>query len=155
MVGKINVMKSIRWNESLNAAEDIMHNLQLSALDINVGHIQDYHVMYWAHQDNLTNCTGNHNAERMEIIYRSFALYWELVLEKFELNDSQKKFVKSNLASTYSWHLSYHSLVPQKKYMQARYFYWQAIKLDPKNIKYWKSFFKMTMLCLLNIKNVK
>lgn len=140
MVGKAEIMKVTRWREELKAAVDIMHNLELAAKNINVCHIQDYHAIYWAHDDNLTDVSGAHDAVRMERVHNSFARYWELVIESMPLNKSQLAYVKDNLLKCYAWHLAYHTYLPQKKYKEAFYFYRKAIKLDPLKFKCWKAY---------------
>jgi glycosyltransferase involved in cell wall biosynthesis len=149
IVGKADILKRVRWNEELRAAVDIMHNLELCMLDIGVCHLQDYHAIYWAHEDNLTNVSGKHSPQRMEMVHSAFALYWQLVLDNMELTSSQKKYVQSNLAKCYAWHLAYNTFESQKKYKTAIKYYLKAIQLTPLNIKIWKS------LCKSVIKNMK
>jgi len=150
MVGKAELMKSTRWREELKAAVDIMHNLELAAKDIGVCHIQDYHAIYWAHDDNLTDVAGMHEPKRMERVHNSFARYWELVLETMALNKSQLTYVKDNLSKCYAWHLAYHTYLPQNKYKEASLFYRKAIQLQPLKFKYWKGLIKSTFLNLGN-----
>jgi glycosyltransferase involved in cell wall biosynthesis len=150
MIGKASIMKSVRWNEDLNAAVDIMHNLELCALDIGVGHIQDYHAIYWAHDDNLTNCGGGHSPARMERVHSAFVLYWQLVLKKFELTREQKKYAEHELAETYAWHLGYHTYLPQKKYQETLKCYSAAIKLEPYNLKYFKAYIAVFLKKVFN-----
>lgn len=148
MIGKAELMKSTRWREELKAAVDIMHNLELAAKDIGVCHIQDYHAIYWAHDDNLTDVSGVHDAIRMERVHNSFARYWELVLEDIKLNAKQLKYVQENLAKCYAWHLAYHTYEPQKKYKEAFQCYIKAIKLAPSYGSYYKSALKVLIKCL-------
>ena len=131
IVGKADLLKSVRWNERLNAAVDIMYNLELCSKDINVCHVSQYHAVYWAHSDNLTNVSGGHSPERMERIHSAFALYWELVLTTIKLDQAQKEFVEMNLAKCYAWHLAYHTFEPQKKYTVAIQYYQKALALLP------------------------
>ena len=142
IVAKAEILKKVRWNEVLNAAEDNLHNLQLSANGIKVGHIQDFHTIYWAHNDNITNCNGSHSPEKMERVLTSFVSYWRIVLDDFELSTSQRKYVEYELANTYAWHLGYNTFEPQKKFKQANSAYLNALKLKPTNINYWKSYIK-------------
>ncbi len=148
LVGKADIMKSVRWNESLNAAVDIMHNLELCANNIKVCHIQAYQAIYWAHDDNLTNCGGGHSPERMERVHNAFALYWETVLTKLTLTKAQIDFVNGELSKVYAWHLAFHTYLPQKKYKEAAIFYKKAIKLKPFKFKYWKSLIKSQLSSL-------
>jgi glycosyltransferase involved in cell wall biosynthesis len=143
MIGKAKIMKSNRWREELKAAVDIMHNLELAAKNINVCHIQDYHAIYWAHDDNLTDVSGLHDAVRMERVNKSFARYWELVLESMSLNTSQLAYVKENLAKCYAWHLGYHAYEPQKKYNEALSCYLKAIKLMPLHTSFYRAAIKV------------
>ena len=131
IVGKSELLKSVRWNERLNAAVDIMYNLELCAKDISVCHVSEYHAIYWAHDDNLTNVSGGHSPKRMERIHSAFALYWELVLTTIKLNKAQKEFVEKNLSKCYAWHLAYHTFEPQKKYTVAIQYYQKALTLLP------------------------
>jgi glycosyltransferase involved in cell wall biosynthesis len=142
LVGKAEVLKAVRWNETLNAAVDIMYNLEVCNQNINVGHLSDYHAIYWAHKDNLTNVGGGHSPERMERVQRSFIRYWELVLETFTLTHNQQNYVETNLAKCLAWHLAYNSLEPQGKFKEARAYYLKAIKIKPGNFKYYKAFSK-------------
>lgn len=147
LVGKADLLKSIKWDESLSAAEDIMHHLQLCARKVSICHIQDYHAIYWAHSDNLTNVSGGHNPARMEKVHKSFALHWTNVLEEFSLNKCQRKFAKSELSKIYVWHLGYHSYEGQGKYLLALNCYAKAILLEPVKSKYWLMFMK----CLFKV----
>jgi glycosyltransferase involved in cell wall biosynthesis len=151
MIGKASTMKSVRWNEDLNAAVDIMHNLQICALDIGVGHIQDYHAVYWAHDDNLTNCGGGHSPVRMERVHNAFALYWETVLTKLTLTQGQIDYVKDELSKVYAWHLAYHTYESQKKYKEATKYYLRALSHKPMNFKYWKSYIKASLKRVGNV----
>ncbi len=152
LVGKAEVMKSVRWNESLNAAVDIMHNLELCTKDINVCHLSDYQAIYWAHDDNLTNVTGTHKPERMERVHGAFALYWETVLSEMELTNEQRIFVKKNLAACYAWHLAYNTFEKQHKYLMAAKLYAKAIKIQPLHMRYLFSFFKVLVKLSLGYK---
>lgn len=149
MIGKAEIMKSVRWREELKAAVDIMHNLELAAKKINVCHIQDYHAIYWAHDDNLTDVSGLHEPIRMERVHNSFARYWELVLEIMPLNKSQLAYVKDNLSKCYAWHLAYHTYLPQKKYKEASQFYKKAIMLKPSKFKFWKGYITVFLFSFL------
>lgn len=146
MVGKAELMKANRWNEELKAAVDILHNLELCLKNIGVCHIQNYHAIYWAHSDNLTDVSGMHNPARMERVHKSFARYWEIVLESMPLTSPQEKYVKENLAKCYAWHLGYHTFEAQKKYLEACRCYRKALILQPGKFKYWKSLFKSALL---------
>lgn len=150
IVAKAEVLKANRWNEALYAAEDNLHNLVLSASNIRVGHIQEFHTIYWAHNDNITNCNGSHTPDKMERILASFVSYWKIILDRFELSSSQKNYVKNELAETYAWQLAYNTLEPQKKFKQANAAYLNALKLRPSHVDYWKSYIKSVIKIVLN-----
>ena len=135
IVGKSDILKSVRWNESLGNAVDNLYNLEVCAKRINVGHIEDYHAIYWIHDDNLSNVSGSHSPQRMEKLHLGFIKYWQIVANKFNLSNMQKRYVNSNLATTYAWHLGYHTYEPQKKYREAINCYLKAIKYTPYNFK--------------------
>lgn len=150
IVGKASLLKENRWNELLGAAEDNLHNLELSYKDICIGHMSDYHVIYWAHGGNLSNATGTHPPERLEKINRAFVDFWRLLLEKFECSESQTAYIKNNLAECYAWHLAYHCLEPQKKYKQAAIAYLSAIKVRPTQKQYYACLIKLILKAMLN-----
>jgi glycosyltransferase involved in cell wall biosynthesis len=155
IVGKAEVLKTVKWNETLGAAEDNLHNLELAALKISLGHIQDYHTIYWAHDDNLSNCNGVHPPERMEKIHKAFVEFWTIILNKFTLNISQERYVKDELAETYVWHLGYLTLEKLLKYREASYCYLKALQLKPTNVKYWMMFFKVQVKRMIKIFSAK
>ncbi|PHS59380.1 MAG: hypothetical protein COB03_02845 [Alteromonas sp.] len=150
MVGKAELMKSVRWNEKLNAAVDIMHNLELCAKNIGVCHISEYHAIYWAHDDNLTNVSGVHSPNRMERVHGAFALYWELVLAELKLTYKQEEYVKSNLAKCYAWHLGYETFEPQNKFLVAIEYYKKALKLLPNDAHILKALRKAKLKLFLS-----
>lgn len=141
IVGRSKLLKEVRWNESLNAAEDNMHNLCLSYKADGVGHLQQYHVIYWAHDDNITNCSGGHSPERMEKVEKSFVRFWEAVLTDFQLNKTQKEFVLENLKNSLAWGVAYNSLLPQRKYTEAKKILRRALSITPFDQSILKTYF--------------
>lgn len=67
IVGKREVIIETRWDEALKAATDNLYNLKLAASNIKIGHVQEYHAIYWAHDDNITNCGGKHEIGRAHV----------------------------------------------------------------------------------------
>ncbi|MDP5033268.1 glycosyltransferase family 2 protein [Paraglaciecola sp.] len=155
MVGKAEVMKAVKWNETLGAAEDNLHNLELTALKISLGHIQDYHTIYWAHDDNLSNCKGEHPPERMEKIHKAFVEFWIIILNRFKLDSSQERYVKNELAEIYVWHLGYLTLEKLMRYQEASHCYIKALKLRPNNGQYWIMLFKVQVKRIMQIFSAK
>jgi glycosyltransferase involved in cell wall biosynthesis len=145
LVGKVEIMRSVRWDENLGAAEDNLYNLSLCAKQITVCHLSDYHTTYWIHGNNLSNVAGTHSPQSMEKIHIAFANYWEKILSDFPLNKDQKKYVKNCLVQTYAWHLGYHTFEPQKKYLKATNYYIKALRTNPRKFRLYSSLFKCVL----------
>ncbi|MDO6566324.1 glycosyltransferase family 2 protein [Alteromonas sp. 1_MG-2023] len=150
IVAQREIIKNIRWDESLKAATDNLYNLRLSAQQLKIGHIQNYHAIYWAHDDNITNCGGNHDAPRMERVQSNFIKYWRIILKDFSLTVEQKRYVKKNLSETLAWHYAYAALEPQEKYVESISVYWSAFLIWPSNIGAFNSALKCTYKACLS-----
>lgn len=148
IVAKRDRIKTFRWNENLKAATDNLYNLNIAYNQVKIGHLQEFHSIYWAHNDNITNCGGNHDTARMEAVQKNFIKYWRTVLGDFELTKYQEAFAKKNLSETLAWHYAYSALEPQGKYSESASVYFEAFLVYPKNYKaifsYFKSILKAT-----------
>jgi hypothetical protein len=139
IVGKRAVLSAVRWDEDLPAATDCMYCLELVHAGARIGHLQADHVIYWAHDDNLTNCGKMHGPERMIRVHEGFAEYRRKVLAHFPLSPSQRTFMRSELANIYFWRLGYSSYVPLGRHWDAYRYFAKAMWLHPWRIAYWKS----------------
>ena len=142
IVAKREKIKALRWNENLKAATDNLYNLNIAYDQVKIGHLQEYHSVYWAHDDNITNCGGNHDNVRMEAVQKNFIEYWRIVLREFKLTKYQKAFAKKNLSETLAWHYAYGTLEPQGKYAECIPVYLEAFLIYPQNYRTLSSFFK-------------
>lgn len=142
IVAKREKIKALRWNENLKAATDNLYNLNIAYDQVKIGHLQEYHSVYWAHNDNITNCGGNHDTVRMEAVQKNFIEYWRIVLREFKLTKYQKAFAKKNLSETLAWHYAYGTLEPQGRYAECILVYLEAFLLYPQNYRTLSSFFK-------------
>lgn len=150
IVGKADLIRKVRWNESLHAATDILYNLELCYMKPSICHLQNFHVKYWAQEDSLTNNTGVQNAQNMEKSLRAFVLHWQIVLGKFELTNEQKRYVHDKLKGALSWHLAYGCLEKQGKYNEAMKAYVTALKYSPLDAKVYSALLKSILKLLLN-----
>ena len=107
IVAKKELFDTIKWRENVGAGEDCLFPLEVAYHGFKIGHLQSYHVTYWAHDDNLSNCNGQHSPSRMIPVYDGFVAFHKTVLEQFELTPSQRNEVKSRLAKCYVWQLGY------------------------------------------------
>ncbi len=139
IVGRSEVIKSTAWNESIAAGDDCLYNLELCRRRPRICHLQAYHVIYWAHEDSLTNCAGSKSPRQLESLATDFAEYLRLV-NKFDLTPSQRKKVCRDLSGVLAWQLGYSALEPQGKHRQARQCYREAIRLTPGTWRLWKAY---------------
>jgi len=134
IVGKSKILKQVRWNEVLRAATDNLHNLSLCSREIVVCHVPNYHVVYWAHGDNITNALNTHSDEKAEFYQKYFALFWLELINNFRLTKQQRKFCLSNLSQVYAWHIAYHLLEKNHRFGEAYTYYLRAFRVEPTNL---------------------
>jgi glycosyltransferase involved in cell wall biosynthesis len=139
LVGKASALQNVRWDEELRTGEDCLHNLDVCLTGARVCHLPAYHVTYWSHGDNLSNCAGTKTAQELIEIVRPFAILNEKILAKPELSYEQRNFVKRRLASLLAWQLGYSCYEELDEFSAARDCYRRAIALDTANWRYWKA----------------
>jgi glycosyltransferase involved in cell wall biosynthesis len=139
VVGRAEVLRRIAWDETVRAGTDCLYMLELAALKPRVGHLQRYHVTYWAHGGNLTDCTGTHTAERRAAVGEAFADYYRAALKRLPLSDAQRRALRRKLANHLFWLVGYSGYLSQGDVANARRCFVQAIGLWPSNLGYWKT----------------
>jgi len=113
--------------------------LELAAVRPRVGHLQRYHVTYWAHGDNVTDCAGTHTPERRVRVAEGRVACYRAVLRRVPLTSPQRLAMRRKLANNLFWLAGYHGYLAQGDLANARRCFREAISLWPTNLGYWKT----------------
>lgn len=140
IVARRQVCEQIPWDEEVGAGEDCLFPMEVALKGFRIAHIQDYHVTYWAHDDNLTNCNGGHDPQRMIPVYEAFTKYFQALLRKFDLTPAQRRDVEKKMADHFVWKLGYHGYLQTRDFASARRSFRAGIRLNPWRPLYWKSY---------------
>jgi glycosyltransferase involved in cell wall biosynthesis len=142
MVIRRDVLAAVRFDESLPPGpEDVFFHLELAYRRAKVAHLQEYHVTYWAHGDNLTLAGGTGDPASK---FRLFAAYEKMILrmfEKFRLTRQQRDGMRLWLADLYFWYIGYNCLLQQHDFAGARKYFRKAIRIRPFTYSFWKTYF--------------
>jgi glycosyltransferase involved in cell wall biosynthesis len=138
-VGKREMFEGIPWAEDILGGEDCLYVLELGRHKTRIGHLQKPHVIYWAHEDNVSNYGDTHGPERRIKVWLMFEKYQQRVLEDFPLNAAQRRARNLSLANLYFWKIAYNGYLPLGNIAKAREYFWKAIRLFPLCLPYWKA----------------
>ncbi len=130
----------LRWDEELVGPEDCLMPLEIARRRLGVAHLQRYHVVYWMHDDNLTNCAGRQETSRRIALNLGFELFYRKVLGSFPLTPEQRGYVEGKLAEHCVWHLAYNGYMQQGDFRHAREYIRKGLRLRPWNARYWKTY---------------
>jgi glycosyltransferase involved in cell wall biosynthesis len=139
VVCKRDILDTIKFDESILVQDDIMLSLELARRKVKIAHLQEYHLIYWAHGENLTTSGDIKNPDKIIKIYLEVVKFYFKIFEKFRLTNKQEKTLRKSLAKMYFWYLGY-SYLQLKDYIKANEYFLKGIKLRPFNLKFWKTY---------------
>ena len=139
LVGRADVIRRVPWDESVHGGTDIIYMLELAAVRPRVGHLQEYHVTYWAHGDNVTDCGRTHTPSRLARLGEARVECYRAVLRRVPLNPQQRIAIRRKLANNLFWLTGYKGYLAQGDLANARRCFRKAIALWPTNVRYWKT----------------
>ena len=139
LVGRTELIRRVLWDESVHGGTDCLYMLELAAVRPRVGHLQRYHVTYWAHGDNVTDCAGTHTPARRARVGEARAEYYRAALRRVPLSASQRLAMRRKLANNMFWLVGYSGYLAQGDTANARRCFREAISLWPSNLRYWKT----------------
>lgn len=138
IVARREVFERLPFDEDLLAGEDCLFPIQVAAEKFRVVHRQAYHVVYWVHDDNMTNRDAAHASERLVAVREAFVRLYRRLLTDYPLNADQRKFVEEQLAEHLVWHLGYSTFLPLGRYGRARACFRAGLRLRPLRGAYWR-----------------
>ncbi|MBE3040146.1 MAG: glycosyltransferase family 2 protein [Chloroflexi bacterium] len=133
------VLDKVRFDETIRAAEDCLFARELAYRRIKIGHLQEYHVTYWAHADNLVNAAGNKAPQHQLDVNLEFEKYYEILLSRFLLTPTQRTMVKRELAECCFWDIGYNCCLQLGRIRMAYGYFLKAVRLWPTHPHYWKA----------------
>lgn len=140
IVARRRVFEEIPWAEGVGAGEDCLFPIAVAHRKFRVAHLQDFHVTYWMHDDNLTNTDGRRSADRMIPVYEGFKHFYLNVLADFPLDTAQKRFISRKLADHLVWNLGYNGYLKASQFDKSRQCFISGIRLRPMQLSYWKAY---------------
>ncbi len=120
--------------------EDHFFHRQLAFSRCKVAHLQEYHVIYWAHADNLTNAGAMRRPSELQSTFKAYEANLAYTLSRFQLTPQQRRRFLNSYADFYVWMLGYHVYGSHGAYREARRCYVKGIRLAPWRLSYWKAF---------------
>lgn len=141
LVAKSSLIKSVLFDEDLIWGEDNMYMLDLAHQKPKILHVQKYHVTYWGHDGNLTNCIGLKSESERSKATLGMANFYHKALEKYSDGISINPTFKREAASFLFWQAGYSALATQGNYKDAITYYKLGLKLQPFNVKMLKTLF--------------
>ena len=131
----------LRFREELPPGpEDHYFQLELAARRIRAGVLNDPHVIYWAHGDNLTTCGSEKmHPRKVEMLFKTYQKQYELMLCELPLSASQRRAVEDLQAGEGFWQIGYCGHLQLGEYAEARRWFWKSIRLRPMRLRYWKT----------------
>lgn len=140
LVAKSNLIKTTLFDEELIWGEDNMYMLTLATKNIGVLHLQEFHVIYWGHEDNLTNCIGlKDRSENIKAII-GMSSFYRSALTRFASKIKKGSPFRKRVAEYIFWQEGYFCYVNDRLYMLAINSFKEALRIWPYDIKMWKTF---------------
>jgi glycosyltransferase involved in cell wall biosynthesis len=146
IVCKKNILKKINFHEKLLAATDCLFVRELAYHKIKIAHLQKYHVIYWAHDENITNCGGKKSIKDQIKTNLEFEKYHNIMKNIFNLNWSQKRLINKSLSNLNFWQIGYSGYLQLNDYKNAKKYFIKGLLLDKFNFKMWKTYIKRIIL---------
>jgi glycosyltransferase involved in cell wall biosynthesis len=142
LVIRASSLGDLRFCEELPPGpEDHYFQLELAASRVRIGVLDEPHVIYWAHGDNLTTCGGGAAPPRkLEKLYKTYQVQYELMLRELPLSPRQRRAVTELQAHEGFWYIGYGGHLQLGEFAQARRWFVKSIRLRPWRVAYWKTF---------------
>ena len=153
LVAKSDLIKTTFFDEELIWGEDNMYMMTLATKNIGVLHLQEFHVIYWGHEGNLTNCIGlKDRSENVKAIIGMSSFYRTALIRFSSLIKKRSPFSR-RVAEHIFWQEGYFCHVGDRDYMLATDSFKDALKIWPYDIRMWKTFIITKIKSLLHIGN--
>jgi len=107
IVCKKEIATKFQYDENLPIFSDCLHPLEIAYHRVKIAHLQEYHVIHWAHRKNLVNWAGIKTQEELIKISLVEEKFYLAILKNFILTDAQEKMIKSKFSEYYFWTLGY------------------------------------------------
>ncbi|MFT2090395.1 glycosyltransferase family 2 protein [Paraglaciecola sp. 2405UD69-4] len=140
IVAKRQLLQQTSFNTDIIWGEDNMYILDLAALKPNVLHLQDYHVKYWAHEDNITNNIGQKDQDYIDEATIGMSKFYFTVLEKFSAEIKHNQEAKDRIANFIFWQLGYSVYCRRNEFESAISCFHKAMQLSPYKLRFYKTY---------------
>ncbi len=136
------LLDEVRFPEDLPPGpEDMFFQYELAFRKPGIAFLNDVHVIYWAHGDNLTLAGDVGDAKSKVPLFLAFEQAVLKLEAAFPLTADQKEKVRRYLARLYFWHLGYNCYAASGDFVAARQYFWRGIRVTPFESAFWKTLF--------------
>jgi glycosyltransferase involved in cell wall biosynthesis len=133
----------IRFTESrdLIGVEDLLLFLEAIVGGFRLAYMKEAHLKYYIHQENISLCNPAASIDDKLNVYKKLdVLYSSILPQKMPLTKRRKEIIKNNIADIYFWGMGYNCYLRSGDYHKAKEHFLKAIRLNPLNWKYWKTY---------------
>jgi len=133
-------LNAVRFREELPPGpEDHFFQMELARDQVRCAYLNDVHVIYWAHGENLTVSGGIAHPRKIEQLYKTYQKQYALMLETFRLSQRQKRSLLDLMAREAFWQIGYNGHLQLGETAEARRWFLKAIRIRPWRFTYWKT----------------
>jgi glycosyltransferase involved in cell wall biosynthesis len=136
------LFEKIKFDESFyfGGIEDRLAPLEAIAKGFRLAYMDMVHLIRHVHKDSISASIQDKPVEDLLRIFKELERLYKIIPQKISLTGRQKRIINDKLADLYFWDLGYNCCLKIKDYNQAREYFLKALKLNPFNLKFWKTF---------------
>jgi glycosyltransferase involved in cell wall biosynthesis len=141
MVARHDVLHEIQFDEELPPGpEDYYLHVKLAYHKKKIGHLQEFHVTYWSHDDNLTMPEAAPNPEKLIRLYSAYVRANLRMVEEFPMSRPMQRSFFVAVADMYFWKMGYNGYLQMGDFRNARRYFLKAMGICPLRFAYWKTY---------------
>jgi glycosyltransferase involved in cell wall biosynthesis len=141
MVVRREILDQFQFDEDLPPGpEDVYLHVNLAYHKKRIAHLQQCHVTYWSHADNLTMPEGDHDPRKLIRLYAAYTRANLKMVEDFPMSSALRRSFLEAVGDMYFWKMGYNGYLQLGDYRNARRYYLKALWISPFKIAYWKTF---------------
>jgi glycosyltransferase involved in cell wall biosynthesis len=123
-----------------NEAEDQLIVVRALVARRRIGYFDNIHVVYHEHAANSSAAGSDRRLEKLLEIYGAEARGYQELADEVPLTPAQKRAVRRRLSRSYFWLLGYNLLWQHGRRVEALDQFRRGLRLQPWNLKYWKTY---------------
>ncbi len=139
------VFESVRYPGRHRVGEDQTIVVQALAAGFRFGYLDDVHVIYQVHEDNLSATGSDVSTEKKINVIKELLKSYIFLINKCDLNARQNRALRRRISREYFWSLGYSLFWESGLYREALEMFRRAIRLWPLNPLYWKTYARVLL----------